>query len=411
MKSIIAILLFLLTGSAAFAQNNQLNYYVTRALASSPLLKDYQNQIQSGVYDSLLILAAYRPQFAGSGLASYAPVAKGWGYDAAITNGQVLNALVGVSQQLPNKKNLKVQFESIQLQNQSISNTSRLTEQDLRRNITAQYITAYGSLHQLNFNKEISRLLSNEEIILKKLTQANVYKQVDYLAFLVTLQQQNLLVKQSSIQYKNDVATLNYLSGINDTSAVELQEPAIILQALPEINNAGFFKQFEIDSLKLNNSKALVDIAYKPKFNLFADAGYYSSLTVKPYKNIGTSFGVSAVIPLYKGNQKKLEYSKIAILERTRRNNKAFFTSQHTQLVAQLYQQLHGTEELITDINNQLKYSQSLIDVNKKLLETGDVKITDFILALNNYINAKNQVAQNTISRLQIINQLNYWNR
>jgi hypothetical protein len=49
--------------------------------------------------------------------------------------------------------------------------------------------------------------------------------------------------------------------------------------------------------------------------------------------------------------------------------------------------------------------------VNKKLLETGDAKVTDFILALSNYVNARNLVGQNTISRLLIINQINYWNR
>ncbi len=411
MKSIRVILFFLLFTGTAVAQKDQLDYYVSQATANSPLLKDYQNQIRSAVYDSLLVLATYKPQFAGNGLANYAPVVRGWGYDAAITNGQNLNALIGVTQQIPNKKTLKTQFESLQLQNQSLSNVSAITEQDLKRNIIAQYISAYAGLQQLNFNKEISKLLSHEEIILKKLTQANVYKQVDYLAFLVTLQQHELLVKQLSIQYKTDVATLNYLSGINDTTAVELQDPHIILHPIPAIANSEFFKKFEIDSLKLNNSKALIDMQYRPKFNMFADAGYNSSLTIKPYKNFGTSFGVSAVIPLYKSKQKNLEYSKIAIAEKTRRNNKDFFTSQYRQQVAQLFQQLYATEGLITDINTQLKYTQSLIDVNGKLLETGEVKVTDYILALNNYINAKNLIALNTISRLLIINQLNYWNR
>lgn len=411
MRSIRVISFFLLSGFTAFAQKGHLDYYVSNAIANSPLIKDYGNQVRSNVFDSLLILAAYKPQFAGNGLASYAPVVKGWGYDAAITNRQNINALIGVTQQIPNKKNLKTQFENLQLQNQSLGNASKLTAQDLKRNIISQYITAYADLQQLNFNKEISKLLAKEEMILKKLTQGNVYKQVDYLTFLVTLQQQVLLIKQLSIQYKNDVATLNYLSGINDTAAVELQDPHITLNPLPGTGNSVFLKQFEIDSLKLNNSKALVDIAYSPKFNMFADAGYNSSLAIKPYKNIGTSFGVNAVVPLYKGRQKKLEYSKIAIAEKTRGNNKAFFSSQYTQQVAQLYQQLNATEELISDINKQLKYTQSLIDVNGKLLESGEAKITDYILALNNYINAKNLIEQNTMSRLQIINQLNYWNQ
>ena len=72
---------------------------------------------------------------------------------------------------------------------------------------------------------------------------------------------------------------------------------------------------------------------------------------------------------------------------------------------------MKATEELIGQINEQVKYSGTLIDVNGKLMGTGDAKIADYILALSNYLNAKNLLTQNNITRLQIINQLNYWNR
>ena len=62
-------------------------------------------------------------------------------------------------------------------------------------------------------------------------------------------------------------------------------------------------------------------------------------------------------------------------------------------------------------INDQIKFLEALIEANGKLLETGDIKMTDYILALNNYITAKNLLVQNKISRYQIINQLNYWNK
>jgi hypothetical protein len=44
-------------------------------------------------------------------------------------------------------------------------------------------------------------------------------------------------------------------------------------------------------------------------------------------------------------------------------------------------------------------------------METGDAKITDFVIAINNYLSAKNLLTQNNINRMQIMNQLNYWNR
>ena len=81
------------------------------------------------------------------------------------------------------------------------------------------------------------------------------------------------------------------------------------------------------------------------------------------------------------------------------------------QQLNQLRQQLNGTVELQKEINEQVTYSESLIKVNARLMETGDVRIADYIIALNSYLNAKYLLTQNNITRLQIINQINYWNR
>jgi outer membrane protein TolC len=338
-------------------------------------------------------------------------VIKGFGYDYAITNGTNFSTVIGVNQTIPNRKSLSAQFENLQLMGNGINNSSKISEQDLKRTVTSQYITTYGDQEQLAFAKQVRDLLTKEEIILKKLTAGNVYRQVDYLAFLVTLQQQDFAVKQLSLQLLNNYATLNYLSGINDTSFLPLETPAVETVKLPGPDHSVFFQQFIIDSLKLLNSKALIDAGYRPKFNLFADAGFISSFAYRGYRNFGTSFGVGASIPIYDGRQKKMQYSKIALQEKTRQGYQSFFGQQYKQQVAQLTQQLHATESLISDISNQLKYTESLVTVNGKLLETGEVKMADYILALNTYLNTKNLVTQNRISRLQIINQLNYWNR
>ena len=411
-KNIFNIVSFILISINCHAQNNnQLNFYVENALRNSPLLSDYQNQLQSSLYDSLLIRAAYKPQVKGNSYNMYAPVIKGVGYDGAITNGANFSALAGVNKQLPNKKVLNAQFQNIQIQNQIINNAAAISEQDLKKMIIAQYITAYGDLQQLNFNREVNTLLSKEETILKKLTEKNVYKEVDYLAFLVTLQQQSLFIKQLTIQYQNDYATLNFLSGIRDTAFVLLQDPGINLKPLPEITKSVFYKKYEIDSLKLNNDKALTDAAYQPTINLFADGGYNSSLAFQARKNFGTSFGVSASIPIYDGKQRKSRYGKISIAEKTRAGYKDFFSRQYSQQIAQLLQQLAATDELIGAINNQIRYSDALIAADGKLMQAGEIRVADYVLAINNYLNARNQLTQNTINRLQIINQVNYWNR
>ncbi|HXS36558.1 MAG TPA: TolC family protein [Flavipsychrobacter sp.] len=378
---------------------------------NSPLLKDYTNQILSNQIDSQRLKVTYRPQVSASSSNFYAPVVNGYGYDPVVTNTGSYNALINVDQAFIGKRNLQTKYHSIGLQNDSILNSKKISEQDLKRTITAQYITTYGDMLQLNFNKDVNNLLTKEDSILKRLTESNIYRQTDYLTFLVTLQQQQLLLKQLNIQFTTDFATLNYLCGIYDTSSFMLDAPGIVLQQLPDETSSVFFKKYAIDSLQLLNNIAILNYNYRPKANAYINGGYFSSLLYQSYKNFGTGIGLNVSVPIYDGHQRKLQYEKIKLLENTRSNYKDFFAQQYNQQITQLKQQLRRTEELITDIDAQIKYSQTLIDVNGKLMETGDAKIADFVIAINNYLNAKNLLNQNNVSRLQLINQLNYWNR
>ena len=104
-----------------------------------------------------------------------------------------------------------------------------------------------------------------------------------------------------------------------------------------------------------------------------------------------------------------MQHDKNIIAEQTRQGYARFFNQQYRQQVAQLYQQLEQTEQIIAQTSEQIKYSQTLLEANGRLLRTGDARIADYILALNNYLNAQNLVTQLRITRLQIINQLNYW--
>ena len=392
------------------AQTKTLSYFVDSSIKNNPQLYEFRNLILSNSIDSQLIVAANRFQVTGSGNAFYAPVINGYGYDVAITNGQQLLALVTLNKQVYNKRNLSLQFKNLQLQKDSLQVTSSITTKDIKKSIIAQYITTYGDQLQIDFNNEVITLLGNEESILKKLTQKNVYKQADYLSFLVTLQQQELTRNQLSVQYKNDYATLNYLAGITDTTTTALAEPDITVVKDLIYDSTPFFLKYKIDSLQLVNQRSIVDVGYRPKVSLFADAGYESSFIITPYKNFGANVGINLTIPIYDGHQKQLQYTKLNILERTRQRQKDYFTQQLTQQVRQLQQQLNAIEGLTDAINKQIEYLQTLIQVNGRLLETGDLKITDYVLALNNYITSRNLLVQNMIARYQVINQLNYWN-
>jgi len=394
----------------AYGQPKNLDFFIASGIAKSPLLKDFENQGRSNAIDSMRIDAGYKLQVTASSFNTYSPTYKGWGYESAITNGANFSQLVSVSKRLVSKDNLHKQYEAINLQNQSLNVSSKITEQDIRKSVTTQYIVAYGTQQQWMFTTEMLRLLNQEEEVLKKLTEKNVYKQTDYLSFLVTLQQQKLSITQIKMQLQNELTTLNYLSGINDTAFVTLSAPDIQPIVVPDIEHTVFYEQYKIDSLKLLNNDAIIELNYKPKVNLFADAGHVSTFMLDPYKNFGFSFGASVVMPIYDGKQKKMQHDKNAITENTRSNYAGYFKSQYKQQIMQQLQQLKLNENLMGEATAQLKYSEALIEANQKLIVTGDARITDYILAIGNYLSSKNIITQAGINKLQIINEINYWN-
>ncbi|MDQ2718604.1 MAG: TolC family protein [Bacteroidota bacterium] len=404
------IFLFFIFPFFSIAQNKNLNYFLDNSINNNPRTFELQNLILANRIDSQLIVAGNRFQITGSGNAYYAPVFNGFGYDGAITNGQQLSALVALNKQIYNKRNLSLQFKTLQIQRDSLTITSAISRQDIKKAIVTQYITTYSDQLQLDFNDEVINLLKNEESLLKKLTQKNVYKQADYLAFLVTLQQQQLTRNQLLVQYRNNYATLNYLAGILDTTTEKLTAPDIAVVQNFDTLNSPFFLNYKIDSLRILNQRSIINIGYRPRVNLFADAGYQSTFTITPFKNFGTNLGINLTIPIYDGRQRKLQYAKLSIEERTRQRQKEFFSNQFRQQIQQLEQQLNDLEGLTGPINQQIEYLQTLINVDEKLLETGDIKITDYVLALNNYITSKNLIVQNQVARYLIIHQLNYWN-
>ena len=393
------------------AQQNNLDYFVNQAIANSPLLKDFQNQILSFSLDSQIMRAGRKLQVNGISNNYYAPIINGYGYDPIITNNQQISALAQVSKSFLGGKTLNTQIANLQLQSQLIANNVKMSEQDVIKTITDQYIVTYGEQLQLDFYNEINGLLRKEDSLLKKLTQDNAFKQNEYLGFVVILQQQLLTTSQLETQYNFDYAALNYLAGIVDTTATRLADPQLNSKTFGDLTNSIFYQQFVLDSLKLANDRMLVDINYRPKINAYGDAGYYSSLLYKPYRNFGASIGLNLTIPIYDGKQRKLQYAKIDLQDRTRVYRKNFFFQQRNQQILQLIQQLNATDRLIDQIDKQIKYTQTLIIVNEKLLAAGDIRLTDFILTLSNYFNAKNLVTQNHINHLKIVNQLNYWGR
>src|SRR5438105_2660916 len=131
---------------AGLSQDRTLNFFVEQAKQNSPLLKQYYNQILSNRLDSQILRASLKTQVNFLSNDLYAPVVRGYGYDEIITNLAQLSGMMQATRHVVGINNKAAQYQTIRLQNQALLDTIKLSEQDIVRTITEQYITAYGDM-------------------------------------------------------------------------------------------------------------------------------------------------------------------------------------------------------------------------------------------------------------------------
>lgn len=407
-KPFLFLLLTISFATNGFTQPRTLEYYLSKGLAGSPLLNDIENQLSTSGIDSILVLCGYKPQVVVTSQALIAPAGNNIGYDEAITNGGNYAAVIGVKQSLFNEKDKKAQLENISLLKQSIEVNRKISISDLKKTITQQYITAFADFSQIQFIRKSIQMLTDQQKAVKYLVEGGIYQELDLINLAIGIKAQEIAGKQAFIQFKNDVAFLNLISGILDTTTVQLARPELELTNLFDIRQSPVILQLKVDSLRNCNAKYMVDLNYRPKLEAFADAGFMAVKPLNIPRNFGASFGLNFSIPVYDGKQRLQEYKKLEIAEKSRMLYRDFYSTQYWQQYRQLHEQLRLTDELIRDIGSQLTQQLQLIDLYKVEIEKGLVSFTDFLVAVNNYSDTRNSMTVAEMNHLQLINQLNF---
>jgi outer membrane protein TolC len=403
-------LIFLLSGLTliTFSQTRNLEFYLDQGIKNSPLLNDYENQISSALSDSLLIKAAKKPLIEARSQLLYSPYYHNFGYDEVVTDGGNYTGVIGATQNIFNKKELTNKYKAVDLQKQSLDNSSRITITELNKIITDQYLTSFSDYTDFQFNKNFLTLMEKENEIVKEFVKSGIAKQTDYLTLLLETQTQEILISQLHTQYKKDLTLLNQLCGMIDTSWYELDDPMIKINGSPDITKSPGFIQYKIDSLRIENEKMALDVRYKPKVSWFADAGFLTSNPWNFYKHFGYSAGLSINIPLYDGKQKVIEKQKLELNENTRQAYQSTYHNQYFQKIQQLENELSALNEMSARIEKQLKTSDQLVKALKDQLETGIIEITEYINAIKNFKTTSRNVTVINVQKLMIINEMNF---
>jgi outer membrane protein TolC len=408
---LITFLIILIAPSVAITQTKSLDFFITQGLSGSPLLKDLNSQIQSNSVDSLLVKAGVKPQVNFNTYFMYAPVINGYGYSEPITNGQNLTSTINVSQSIFNKKTIEANYLKYGIQNKSLVNTVKLTINDIKRAITSQYLVAYSVSNEIKFTKDLIKAGTDQDNIMKILVEKGIYKQTDYLSFLIALQSLTLQIFSLEIEYSKELSSLKTLCGIKDTADYNLEIPDLTGHPIVPPSDSPLFQRFKIDSLSIENERLLIDRHYKPDIKWFSDAGVVNNEPKIIYQNFGVSLGLSLALPVYDGNQRKLNIQKLQASEETRKTYEEFFKIQYDQQRLQLNNELHKNLQLVPQLKKQMELSRELIKQDKLLLNQGGISITDYIIAVKNFISFQKNLNDYEVKALQIMNEINYLNQ
>jgi outer membrane protein TolC len=167
--------------------------------------------------------------------------------------------------------------------------------------------------------------------------------------------------------------------------------------------------RFFIDSLRINSEKILINRNYKPAVSWFSDAGLINNDPRVIYQNFGLSLGLNFTLPIYDGNQRKLNLQKLKSEEDIRSAYSEAFKREYNQHLQQLSDEMEETRALLPAARAQVRNAELLVSQEKELVIKGSGSITDYLIAVKNYLSVRKSLNQYEVRMLQIQNEITYY--
>ena len=424
------LLVFLLISNFYLDSRAQtmLDDYILKAKENSPLLFDNKQQSQINQLEADRLKALYtKPQITVTAGYMFAPIIRKEndrtyldpnaytadnysGYDLAASNGGMYQGLINYSQPLFNNYQYKAYANQAYVNKQINENNVNLTEHDVEKLVTDQYLLCLLDENQLQFADSMLSILEEQIGIVEKLVENSIMKQSDLTLLKIEYQNNLGLFTTYKATYKRDLMDLNVLCGINDTSAVMLQGIELYVKEEEDVRASAYLKKYKLDSLNIISTQKIFERKYKPQINLYSNAG----LNAVYAPTIGNRFGMSAGLNLtwniFDGNQKDITRKKTNLqLESVAfyRNN---FLSQNNVRKSKILSELRSYENREAIAEVQLNDYASLLASYKREIVQGQLSVLTYITTLKNMTKARRDYLVLETNRLLLVNAYNYWN-
>ena len=403
-----------------------LTYYLDAARQNSPLLNDIKNQSQVATLETERLRAFYtKAQVTATGNIMLAPVLNTdesktklellpkaatnyYGYELGATNGGQQQAMVTLTQPLFNTERFQVYAQQVEIGRQVNQNTIRLTEHDLEKLVTDQYILCLQGKKQMLFADSLLLLLADQRSIIKRLVDKSILKQSDLTLLNIEYEANRNLQVTYQANYYRDLQDLQILAGVPDTARVLLQD--IHLQVKEPIFSSNYLTRYRLDSLNALAVQKVFELKYKPQLNFFTNAGLNATYLPSIPQRFGFSTGLSLNWYIFDGHQRDITRQKTAVLLQSVAFYRQNFLVQNNLRQTRYLNELESytTRQQITQ--KQMQEYRSLLTTYRREIMVGQLSIINYILALKNMALAQRDSLLLYTNEQLLINAYNYWN-
>ena len=425
MRLITALILVLFVNTLQ-AQKRDLDFYITKAKAYSPLINQAQNEnkivgLNLELIKSILskpeinidanVLFApiishdnntYKFEVVSNGATNYA------GYDLAISNGGQYQSVVSLKQPLFTSSSLKTYSYKADIARQLNDNRISLTSHELEKVISHQFILCLKAKKSADISLELLKEFEDRILVMQKLVESAIFKVSDLMLMQIELDNYKLDYETYRSDFRNNVSDLNVLCGINDTTMVELQELDLHLSSSNN-NSSSFLTSYRLDSLNINADQTITDLKYKPQVNLFANAGL-NAVYLPAFNRFGISTGLTFSWNIFDGYQHKIQKQKTGINLLTLDFEKHNFITQQDIYKKSVLNQLAFLEKKIQLIDSQIVKYDQLLKAYRSQLSQGDISVMDFKNTERDFVSKKMERAMLGLEKQSLIISYNYWN-
>lgn len=436
--------------------------YLDAARRNSPLIKEYAGQKEIAASERQRLKAFYtRSKAEMNGDLLFVPIvsmdggkaAFKWnahdamdyyGYDLGESSGY-LHGGVTWTKPLLGGGLYKVAEEQADLDGEMASNGICLEEHSLERLVTEYYLLCLLDKAQIAFADSVSMVLERQVEAVGRLVSNGLASRSD-LRLLEVEKEANNEAKVSALQsYQSHFVDLNLVCGVEVSegdvastgpvtaastvgehsrttgSAIAGNRSMILSKCADsflqdveiEMNLAksqsGFLEKYRLDSLNVEVGMRSFDTQYKPRLDLFMNAGLQTAGTPDWYRHFGWSAGLTFRWTFSDGGQKRQMERQTWLKQNTVRNYKDNFEYQRRMRLNQCLSEHARNRDRKQILENQLNEYDEILSEYSRKLQVGLVSVLDYLMVLRNKVNVERDLLVLDTNRKLVITAYNYW--